>query len=418
MLGNSDAEATGGDSDSSSGARRNEDDTASPFLLPAAPLHSSLENLIVECSAAIAQEKWRRSFQLIRHLGQRTSGPEGDSTDRVITHFVDSLTARVITKVGETEAVRQLGQEWRSSSRMTDAELYGAYLSLNQVTPFIRFTHLTANQAILEAFQGWSSVHIVDINVMQGVQWPPLMQALAARTEGSPRIRISAIGPSLSLLEQTGSLLTTFASSLGLPMFEFCPLHAQENDILHILSPSSLGLREDETLAINMSIPHPKFSLANQDAFIRIFRSLRPSIITVADREVNHNTECSVIEAFRHYRAFFGSLEATLPPSSQERSNVEGVWLRGEIMHLFAGCSGHEEDGCQILGGAPCLKWRELLSRNGFRPLSHSPFAISQARLLLRLHYPSQGYELKDDDDALLLGWQGTPLFGVSSWNA
>jgi hypothetical protein len=60
--------------------------------------------------------------------------------------------------------------------------LRSCYLSLNQITPFIRFSHLTANQAILEAVQGGQqAIHIIDFDIMHGVQWPPLMQALADR---------------------------------------------------------------------------------------------------------------------------------------------------------------------------------------------------------------------------------------------
>jgi hypothetical protein len=58
-----------------------------------------------------------------------------------------------------------------------------------------------------------------------------------------------------------------------------------------------------------------------------------------------------------------------------------------------------------------------------YQPLPLSSFAIAQAKLLLRLHYPSEGYRLhhheKDESinsNSLLLGWQQTPLFQVSAW--
>ncbi|KAI5075918.1 hypothetical protein GOP47_0009994 [Adiantum capillus-veneris] len=414
MLGNPDANA--GESSDTVHAVSAEEEASTSSRLADALTHASLEDLVVECALAVVDAKWQRSVQLINHLRQRTS-PEGDSLDRVVTHFVDSLTARVVSELGESQVTDQLllRQPWLPLN-ITDAERQGAYLSLNQVTPFIRFTHLTANQAILEVFQGWDSVHIVDMDIMQGVQWPPLMQALAGRAGGAPRIRISGAGSNFSLLEQTGNLLATFAVSLGLAMFEFHPLHAEEHNIVEILSPSSLDLRAGDALAINMSIPQPRLSSRDRGSFVTMVRSLDPTIVTLADREVNCR-QGSMMETFNHYRALFDSLEATLPPSSLERSNVERVWLRGEIVSLFSVSNSTGGDGSRTSTDFQCFNWKETMRNEGFLSVSHSPFAVSQARLLLRLHYPSQGYQLREEDgDSLLLGWQGTPLFGVSAW--
>lgn len=406
MLGTSDAQA--GPSSDPPPASATHDDEASVL---------ALDDLLAECTLAVTEMKWQRSIKLINYLRQRAS-PEGDSSERVITQFVDSLAARVVFKFGESQAANQLKCV---SHKITDAELQGAYLSLNQVTPFIRFTHLTANQAILEALQGWDAVHIVDMEIMQGVQWPPLMQALAGRSSGPPKIRISGAGSNVAILEQTGNWLTTFATSIGLPAFEFLALHAAGSDIVEILSHTMSNIRAGEALAINMSIPQPNQILLNQGSFLTAMRSLHPTILTLADREVNYKQASLVdrlMEALMHYRALFDSLEATLPPSSVERSNVERVWLKGEIMRLFLGAEGMGDDNEGIiLMESQHLKWRDLMRNQGFLPVSHSGFAVSQARLLLRLHYPSQGYQLKEEDsDCLLLGWQGTPLFSVSAW--
>ncbi|KAH7415128.1 hypothetical protein KP509_14G029000 [Ceratopteris richardii] len=369
----------------------------------------------MECATAVAGGRWRRSFQLIHHLMQRTSGAERDALDRVVRHFVDGLAARVVSQLGESHVTGQLLPQ---SSTITNTELQTAYLSLNRVTPFIRFAHLTANQAILEAFQGSHSVHIIDMNIMQGVQWPPLMQALAGREGGAPRIRISGVGSDWRILERTGNLLTTFAASLGLPMFEFHALHARYGrDLLDICSPSSLDIREGDALAINVSIPQHKLILQDQYSFVRLVRSLRPDIVTLSDRQMNRPDIHSLRDAFRHYRALFDSLEATVPPSSQDRINVEDVWLRGEIMQLFSDSSTIDYDGLQMMVGFPHLEWKRLLRLEGFQPIPHSAFAVSQARLLLRLHYPSEGYEIRGEDgDSLLMGWQDISLFGVSAW--
>ncbi|KAK0582156.1 hypothetical protein LWI29_022162 [Acer saccharum] len=59
----------------------------------------------------------------------------------------------------------------------------------------IKFVHFTANLAILEAFEGHDCVHVVDFNLMHGLQWPTLIQALALRPVGPPLLKLIAIGP-------------------------------------------------------------------------------------------------------------------------------------------------------------------------------------------------------------------------------
>jgi len=83
-------------------------------------------------------------------------------------------------------------------------EVLAANLALNQVPPFIRFAHLTANQALLEALAGECYVHIVDLDIVHGLQWPPFMQALAdlRANQGPslPQFRITGIGKDCKFL--------------------------------------------------------------------------------------------------------------------------------------------------------------------------------------------------------------------------
>jgi hypothetical protein len=41
---------------------------------------------------------------------------------------------------------------------------------------------------------------------------------------------------------------------------------------------------------------------------------------------------------------------------------------------------------------------------------------VPATRLLLRLHYPSEGYLVQEARGACFLGWQTRPLLSVSSW--
>ncbi|KAH7436597.1 hypothetical protein KP509_05G027200 [Ceratopteris richardii] len=378
---------------------------------------SLLHDLACACVQSLVQGEWQRSIQLINALSERASA-HGDASERVASYFRDGLVAWIAAALGESRVSAQLSDTALSALYnvmlpISAEESQAAFLSFNQVSPFLRFSHLTANQAILEAIEGWEAVHIVDVDIMQGVQWPPFLQALAERDGGPPRVRISGVGLNASLLEQTGQRLTTFADSLGLPMFEF---HSILCDSSQDLTAQIVERRPREALAMNCmpQLRHMMTRSGSQGWLLSLLRCTQPTIITLAEQTADYSqvpTERRFRDAYRHYAALFESLEATLPPLNQERRLVEEVWLKGEIVNVVSA-----REGNIIENQYP--RWRELIRENGFHVVQHSAFALSQARMLLRLRYPAEGYTLQEGDDSLLLGWQGVPLFAVSAWSS
>ncbi|CAH9143524.1 unnamed protein product [Cuscuta epithymum] len=363
-----------------------------------------LRHLLITCAELISRSDFSAAHRLLSFLSTRAS-PLGDSTERLAHQFARAISLRLHRHV---------------AAPPSPSLLQSSYLALNQVTPFLRFTHLTANQAILDAVEGGGqrqAVHIVDFDIMHGVQWPPLMQALAERYP-PPTLRITGSGRDLDTLRRTGDRLAKFAHSLGL-RFQFHPLLALggEDETPPL---SSVVLLPDETLAVNC-VMYLHRLLKNRDRLGLLLRrikdEMRPKVVAVAEREASHNHPLFLkrfVEAVDHYAAVFDSLEATLPPSSRERWEVEQVWFGGEIADIVAAEGGkrrerHEKFAC----------WEGMLRGSGFRSLGLSPFAVSQANLLLRLHYPSEGYHLRlmPDSNSLFLGWQTQPLFSVSSWH-
>lgn len=358
-------------------------------------------DLLLECARAVSQGDWQRSARMIDYLSQRVSKQGNrDADERVLVQFLESLAARVARAVGGSSAT----STEITLPAMGSEEMEAAYLTFNQVTPFVRFAHLTANQAILEAVEVCSEVHIVDFEIMQGLQWPPLMQALLERAGGPPSLlRISAVGSNADLLQHTGVRLSTFARSLRLP-FEFNA----------IINPSSISIKPDEALAINCVLHLPTtLDIQRFPSLFAMVQSLHPRVVTLAEREASFNQTSNFMDRFadtlRHYSPLFESLEATLPPSSAERMRVESTLFKQEIMSMLTADQG--QSSCSY------PKWRDLFASQGLIPVPLSTFAIAQAKLLLRLHYPSEGYQLHQQNLCLLLGWQDTSLFAVSAWN-
>ncbi|EPS64600.1 lateral suppressor protein, partial [Genlisea aurea] len=378
---------------------------------PGVYLHSPpgthMRQLLITAAEMISRSDFTAASRMLTLLSA-SSSPYGDSTERLVHQFTKALTLRlagpgffrVPTSVNPTAA----------------RDLQSSYLALNQVTPFIRFSQLTANQAILETIEGQHAIHIVDFDIMHGVQWPPLMQALAEKFP-PPSLRITGTGSDLDILRRTGDRLAKFAHSLGL-RFQFNPLiiRDDEQNPQIIFSSPAIILSPEETLAVNFN-HYLHRHLRDRDAlrlFLRRIKSLGPAIISLAEREANHNHPIfhhRFVEALNHYGVVFDSLEATLPPNSHDRYAVEQIWFGKEIADIVAAEGEVRRERHERF-----RSWDLMMRSCGFNNVALSPFAVSQAKLLLRLHYPSEGYQLHVFNDSLFLGWQNQPLFSVSSW--
>ncbi|KAB1214975.1 Scarecrow-like protein 18 [Morella rubra] len=399
-----------------------------------------MRQLLIRCAELISKSDFSAAHRLVSILSGNSS-PYGDSTERLVHQFAKALSLRLnsccyaataaasatttataasapmmrIISPAETSATATTTNNSNNADTEPEEALQSCYLSLNQITPFLRFSHLTANQAILEAIdKGQKAIHILDFDILHGLQWPPLMQALAERSYPPPMLRITATGHDLNILHRTGDRLLKFAQSLGL-RFQFHPLllHNSNDPVI----PPALALLPDEALAVNCV--HFLHRLLKDDSrglrlFLHKIKALNPKVVTIAEREANHNHPLFLqrfVEALDHYSAVFDSLEATLPPYSGERFTVEQVWFGREIMDIVAAEGDNRRERHERFES-----WEVMLRGSGFSNVPLSPFALSQAKLLLRLHYPSEGYHLHIRNDSLFLGWRNRALFSVSSW--
>ncbi|CAK7346800.1 unnamed protein product [Dovyalis caffra] len=90
------------------------------------------------------------------------------------------------------------------------------FQALQELSPHVRFAQFTANQTILEATSEEHEDRVLDLDIMEGIQWPSLMADLAQRNDVSPRITAIIGGPEkAALIQHTGRGLVEFAESVG-----------------------------------------------------------------------------------------------------------------------------------------------------------------------------------------------------------
>ncbi|KAG2718651.1 hypothetical protein I3843_03G221000 [Carya illinoinensis] len=329
---------------------------------------------------------------------------------KVAGYFIDALSLRIFTPQGVG-----FGGGVGLDAAYENEVLYHHFY---EACPYLKFAHFTANQAILEAFDGHDCVHVVDFNLMHGLQWPALIQALALRPGGPPALRLTGIGPpspdGRDSLREVGLRLSELARSVNV-LFSFRGVAASR---LEDVKPWMLQVRPKEAVAVNsiMQLHRLLGSEPSRNSPMEMvlgwIRNLNPKIMTVIEQEANHNQPGFLdrfTEALYYYSTMFDSLEAcTLQP---EKALAE-IYIQREICNVVC-CEG----SARVERHEPLAKWRVRLGQAGFRPLHLGSNAFKQASMLLTL-FSAEGYCVEEKEGCLTLGWHSRPLIAASAWEA
>ncbi|VAH41923.1 unnamed protein product [Triticum turgidum subsp. durum] len=135
-----------------------------------------LVHLLLACADFVSKGDQPSALRHL-HLLRRVASPLGDSMQRVASYFADALATRLSVSSGTAISPRGAGAPYPFPPSPDTLKIYQI---LYQACPYIKFAHFTANQAIFEAFHGEDRVHVVDLDILQGYQWPAFLQALAA----------------------------------------------------------------------------------------------------------------------------------------------------------------------------------------------------------------------------------------------
>ncbi|KAI3457653.1 hypothetical protein Pfo_014316 [Paulownia fortunei] len=236
-----------------------------------------LLGLLLQCAECVAMDNLDDAGQLLPEIAELSS-PFGSSAQRVGAYFADALSARIISSyLGTYSPLTPLCKSHHQ-------KLLNALQIYNSVTPLIKFSHFTANQAIQQALDGADHVHVIDLDIMQGLQWPGLFHILASKTRKIKSFRITGLGPSAELLNSTGQRLADFASALNIP-FQFQPL---EGKIGNIKDLNQLDIRMGETVVVHW-MHHCLYDITGSDlGALRLLTLIRPKLITIVEQDLSH----------------------------------------------------------------------------------------------------------------------------------
>ncbi|RZC54206.1 hypothetical protein C5167_013058 [Papaver somniferum] len=381
--------------------------------------------LMAAAEALTGANKSRELVKVILvRLKELVSPTNGTNMERLAAYFTEALQS-LLEGAGHVHSKQHHGGTHHSISgtqNLNPTDVLAAFQLLQDMSPYVKFGHFTANQAILEAVKHDRRVHIIDYDIMEGIQWASLMQALVSRKDGppTPHLRITALArgntgrKSIGTVQETGRRLLAFAASIGLPFsFHQCRLDPDES-----FRPSNLKLVKGEALIINCMLHFPHFSCRAPNSvasFLSGAKSLNPKLVTLVEEEMGGSDEYGggfvgrFMDSLHHYSAVFDSLEAGFPLQNRARALVEKVFLGPRIAGRLAGIYRTEQDGEECC-------WGDWIVGAGFSGVGISFFNHCQSKLLLGLF--NDGYRVEElHNNKIVLGWKSRRLISASLWS-
>ncbi|KAL2333229.1 hypothetical protein Fmac_014442 [Flemingia macrophylla] len=360
-----------------------------------------LVHTLMACAEAVQQENLKLADALVKHVGLLAASQAG-AMRKVASYFAQALVRRIYG----------IFPEEPHDSSFSDV----LHMHFYESSPYLKFAHFTANQAILEAFATAGRVHVIDFGLKQGMQWPALMQALALRLGGPPIFRLTGIGPpqpdNTDALQQVGWKLAQLAETIGV-RFEFRGFVCNS---LADLDPDMLDIRPGEAVAVN-SVFELHRMLARPGSVEKVLdtvKQIKPKIMTVVEQEANHNGPVFLdrfTEALHYYSSLFDSLEGSSSSSSTDDHLMSELYLGRQICNVVAYEGVERVERHETLA-----QWRARLGSAGFEPAHLGSNAFKQASTLLALFAGGDGYRVEENNGCLLLGWHTRPLIATSAW--
>lgn len=349
---------------------------------------SSLAELLLTGAEAVEAQNWPLASEIIKKLNNDLCVENGGSLlNRLAIFFTEGLHCK---------SINAPGVEYEYDPVSTKTYTFSAFQILQELSPYVKFAHFTANQAIFKATEGDDEVHVIDFDIMEGIQWPPLMVDLAMRKGTSLRVTaITMDHQSAAFVQQTGRRLKEFVAFTNFPFTFDQIMIAREEDFQRI----ALG----PTLVVNCMMhqwtPNRSFSLVK--TFLDGVSKLSPKFVILVEDELFNFSRLKSMsfveffcEALHHYAAISDSLA--------------GSFWGGYKMELTS--IEKEVVGIRIIDSVrqfPCereerILWEERFhSLKEFKQVPVSTCNISQAKYLVSLF--GGGYWVQYDDCRLAL---------------
>ncbi|CAM8901275.1 unnamed protein product [Rhodiola kirilowii] len=401
-----------------------------------------MEQLLVHCATAIETNDATLAQQILWVLNN-IAPADGDSNQRLTCGFLRALVSRA----ARTGSCKILASAINTSTSLSVHKFSVIELaSFVDLTPWHRFGFTAANAAILDAVEGYTSVHIVDLSLTHCMQIPTLIDALATRLESPPLLKLTVAGatedvpPMLELsYEELGSKLMNFARSRNITMeFRVIPssssdgfaslidqiraqnlVHSNIGEALIVNCHMMLHYIPEETLSMGHhsdNVPNPSLSscpdsFSFRNFFLKEIRTLDPTLVILVDEDADftsRNLVTRLRSAFNYLWIPYDTVDTFLAKGSKQRQ-----WYEADICWKIENVIA-EEGVRRVERAEPKEKWVQRMRSSGFREVCFGEEVSSEVKSMLDEHAAAWG--LKKEDDELVLTWKGHNVVFASAW--
>ncbi|KAL5991174.1 ssDNA endodeoxyribonuclease [Asimina triloba] len=376
-----------------------------------------LVQLLIACAEAVACRDRSQATSLLSEL-RADALVFGTSFQRVASCFVQGLEDRL----AQVQPLGAVGTAALASAAVAAAAGVAldrkdkALRHVYDLCPHIQFGHFVGNSLILEAFEGESMVHVVDLGMThglpQGQQWRALIDSLAKRAGHPPRrVRVTGVGGCGTRLRDIGDKLEVYAKGRGID-FELSAVESKLED----LKPEHFNCYPGEVLVVNSILQLHRVVKESRGALnsvLQVIHELSPKALVLVEQDSSHNGPFFLgrfMEALHYYSAIFDSLDAMLPNYDTRRAKIEQFYFAEEIKNIVS-CEGP----ARVERHERVDQWRRRMSRAGFQP---APIKlIAQAKQWLQDSFNiCEGYTIAEEKGCLVLGWKSKPIVAASCW--
>ncbi|XP_076933177.1 scarecrow-like protein 8 [Bidens hawaiensis] len=374
----------------------------------------SLKQLISDAAEAITDGKLDHATELITRVEQ-CSNARGTPEQRVGFHVASALRTRA-----------HVGLQSNSTELFQKEHIMSTQLLYDKSQCF-KLAFVAANNVIMQTVscsgRPERNIHVVDFDIGHGLQYVYLIHAIAAARRadnGIPlTIKLTTFkhfgNGGVERLTLVGDGLKLLANKFGVA-FVYNVLDFKLSQI----SKQGLAIADGDVLAVNFAFKLNKFpdesvSMENlRDEILRRVKALAPSVVTVAEKDLNTNTASFTAranEVFGYYETFVDSFDATIPKDNLDRVKIE-EGLSRRIVNSVA-CEGRDRvERCEVFG-----KWRARLRMAGFDQKPVSQVTVDSLKSKVNSGTRGNpGFSVKEDSGGVGFGWLGRTLTIVSAW--
>lgn len=379
------------------------------------------EQLLNPCASAITAGNLSRVQHLLYVLHELAS-LTGDANHRLAAHGLRALTHHLSSSSSSCSASE--GQVTFSSAEPRFFQK--SLLKFYEVSPWFAFPNNIANSSILQILTEETdrarTLHILDVGVSHGVQWPTLLEALTRRSGGPPPlIRITVISGAVEIDQNTETpfsvgppgdnfspRLLAFAKSMSINL----QINVLENHTLQNLNAQLINSSPDETLIVcaQFRLHHLNHNTPDERTeFLKALRNMEPKGVILSE----NNTECSCnscgdfANGFSRRVDYLWKFLDSTSSAFKGRESHERRLMEGEAARALTNRSEMNEGK---------ERWCERMRGAGFVGEVFGEDAIDGGRALLRKYDNNWEMRVEEKQGCLELWWKRQAVSFCSLW--